>query len=85
MIQVKDKLVMEGCLGIQTYKEVTETSIPAPRAIAKKEIIALLSESDQLNLMATLIEQIGISIGLNTPEFVFAKSEFAKIKVILAK
>ena len=54
-------------------------------AIKKENIIKLASLGTQLTLLGTLVEQIGVKIGLNTPEFTAAKALFASIKVELAK
>lgn len=53
-------------------------------ALRKEEIITnILSESDQLNLLAIIVEQIGDRIALSTPEYTYSKQEFAKIKQVL--
>ena len=55
-------------------------------AVIKATIVAtILSESDQLNLLATLVEQIGEMVGLNTTEYNTAKGNFTKIKAEIAK
>jgi len=82
---------------IETKKEVRgmvisskKTYIPEPivgkSALKKNEIVTgILSEGSQLSLLATLVEQLGIQVGLSTPEFIYAQTEFAKIKAVLAK
>ena len=52
-------------------------------AVKKDTIVSNLSESDQMNLMATLVEQIGDLVMLDTPEFAYAKTKFAEIKTVL--
>lgn len=62
-------------------KEILDAS-----AVTKATIVAtILSESDQLNILATLVEQLGEMVGLDTVEFNTAKGDFTKIKAEIAK
>lgn len=71
-------------LSIHTNKTVYVPRVYTDVAANKKEaIINILSESDQLNMLATVLEQIGDAIGLDTPEFTAAKSYYASIKDVL--
>lgn len=53
-------------------------------AIKKQEIVStILSEEDQSNLLASLIEEYLNSIGYQSDLFTYSKNEFAKIKAVL--
>ena len=61
-------------------------AIVGTSAIKKNNIVTeILSEGKQLTLLGTLVEQIGDKLGLDTPEFIYAKQEFNKIREELAK
>ena len=64
---------------VYTPKEILNKSAE------KKNIIVedILDEEDQLNLLAALIEEYLESVNYNTPLFLYAKGEFAKIKAVL--
>ena len=53
-------------------------------AIKKDTIVnGILSEGAQLTLLGILVQQLGEKVGLDTPEFTYAKQEFAKIQAVL--
>lgn len=69
----------------QKDKDVYVPDVIVNASAIKKEAIVngVLTEGSQLTLLGTLVEQIGAKIGLDTPEFTYAKAEFKKIKDIL--
>ena len=83
MIVNKSKAPRKGVYQKPTPKYVPD-DIVGKSAIKKDTIVnGILSEGNQLTLLGTLVEQIGDKIGLDTPEFAYAKAEFAKIKAVL--
>lgn len=53
-------------------------------ALKKEEIVStILDEEDQLNLLATLVEEYLLSVGYTSPVFTYAQGEFAKIRAVL--
>ena len=74
--------------GITTHKEdiveyKTSKKLGAS-AIKKEEIVKnILDEEDQLNLLASLIEEYLTSVGHTSPLFTYAQGEFAKIRNVL--
>jgi len=68
----------------KTRKIYSPDIVQDASAVKKETIVTeILDEADQLNLLAVLVEQIGDSIGLATPEFIQAKVEFDKIRKVL--
>ena len=51
----------------------------------KEDVIVntILDRDSQLNLLATIVLQLGELAGLDTPEFTHAKAKFAEIKLAL--
>jgi len=80
---IKEIIEVNGAL--RTKRKIFEhAEIKDVSAERKEEIVStVLKEEDQINLLAVIVEQIGDSIGLDTPEYNYAKVEFAKIKTIL--
>ena len=71
---------------ISNFVEFVGNSIVGKSAEKKDEIVSnILSEGAQLTLLAILVEQIGDSVGLDTPEFAYAKQEWLKIKNVLVE
>ena len=53
-------------------------------ALKKEEIVSnILGEEDQLNLLASLIEEYLLSVNHVSPLFTYAQGEFAKIRAVL--
>jgi mevalonate kinase len=46
----------------------------------KENIVKILDEGNQLTLLGTVVEQIGDSLGINTPEFIKLKSIYSSIR-----
>ena len=67
-----------------TYTKQLEVKKKSSAEKEIKIVSEVLDRDDQLNLMARIIEQIGDLIGLDTPEFQYAKIKFAQIEEVLS-
>ncbi|NOQ31521.1 MAG: hypothetical protein GQ570_10390 [Helicobacteraceae bacterium] len=65
------------------YELVLNTKLTGLTAKKKMAILSLISDGSQMTLFATLLEQIGEKIGLDTPEFLEGKAKFAQVREIL--
>ena len=83
-IETKHKVIQNNGMSLHSKETVyVPKTYKDTEALKKDTIVTILSESDQMNLLALVVEQIGDAIGLDTPEFTYAKQEFAKIKAVL--
>ena len=72
-------------LATKSRKYIPNT-ITDQSALRKDKIVgSIISEGAQLSLLGTLVEQIGDKVGLDTPEFTYAKDIFEQIKAALGK
>jgi len=66
--------------------EYIPTPIVDKEAEKKNNIVdSIISEGAQLSLLGLLVWQIGEKIGLDTPEFTYAKEVYTKIREELAR
>lgn len=79
---IKETKITNG-MRVQKKKTFIKDEVTNKTAVKKQEILDILSEGSQLTLLGTLVEQIGDSINLDTPEFTEAKALFAKIREVL--
>ena len=77
----------DGSTGMYVEKQMYQKQPDVKKESSKTKEVTIettvLDRDGQLNLLATLVEQIGDSISLNTPEFAYAKTKFFQIKTIL--
>jgi len=81
---LKEETVTRGMVVEKKTTYVPE-EIVGMTAIKKEKVLSIASLGTQLNLLGTVVEQIGNSIGLNTSEFILAKQKFAEIKAALGQ
>jgi len=84
MIKVK-KMQGKGPLKRTEVPYYIKDETSGTSAKKKQEIVDLISEGNQITMLAIIVEQIGDKIELDTPEFIQMKELFAGIKDILAK
>ncbi len=51
----------------------------------KEKIVKILDEGNQLTLLGTVLEQVGDSLGIDTPEFIELKSIYSSIRTELGR
>ncbi len=83
MLVVKVKDTNYGVL-IKKFKEYNPDPIVGSSAEKKETIVTqIMDEGDQLTLLATIVKQIGEKVGLDTPEFTYAKEIYANVTSVL--
>lgn len=80
---LENKTIVNGPLIKKNVPHYTDDGATYSRAIKKENITKFKGIGSQLTLVATVIEQIGEQIGLDTSEFVELKEMLAKIKAEL--
>jgi hypothetical protein len=84
MIKVQ-KMQGKGPLKRTEVPYYVKDEVKGKSAQKKQEIIDMISEGNQLTMLAVILEQIGDKVELDTPEFTQMKELFANIKTVLAK
>jgi len=66
---------------------VAKPQVKRKASADKHKLIAntILSEHDQINMLASLVEEYLVSVNYSSPLFSYAQSKFAEIKAELAK
>jgi hypothetical protein len=82
---LETKIVQEGSNPLLNRAvEYKPNKVLGKKAKQKDEICNMISEGSQLTLLATIIEQIGEKVGLDTPEYTDEfKPKLERIKEIL--